>query len=165
MDELIIQRHNFEDAKNELKEFSEQATTDVNIKSVEEHKSAGEFLGDWFLGRGIGLNHKVTGEELNDLTLQIQKYLCSVNDTQIKLIKEFGQVYTALEALDKDYIQAILISVKATEETSKGVQNTQGQIKKVVENQKRTLEELKKFKNRIDGYTHIGDVDKIWNDC
>ena len=55
---------------------------------------------------------------------------------KIKLIKEFGQVYSALEALDKDYIQAILISIKATEETSEGIQKTQEQIKKIVENQR-----------------------------
>ena len=70
--------------------------------------------------------------------------LYNINDIQTKLIKEFGQVYSALEALDKDYIQAILISIKETEKTSEGIQETQGQIGKIVENQRKTLEELKK---------------------
>lgn len=143
MSELIIQDHNFENAKEEIKAFSEQTTTDLELKMVEDSKGVGEFLGDWFLGRGIGLNHKVTGEELNELTAQIQTHLLSVNDTQIKLIKEFGQVYCALEALDKDYIDAILVSINATKETSQSIQKTQGQIKGIVENQKKTLEELK----------------------
>lgn len=164
MSELVIQYHNFENAKEELKKFSEQTVTDLDLKKVNNVKDVGEFIGDWFLGRGIGLNHKVTGEELNDLTLQIQKHLHSINNTQIKLIKEFGQVYSALEALDQDYIQAILVSIRATEETSQSIQETQGQIKKIVENQRKTLEELKKFKQKLDGYAHLGDIDKIWSD-
>lgn len=165
MSELVIQYHNFENAKEELKKFSEQTVTDLDLKKVNNVKDVGEFIGDWFLGRGIGLNHKVTGEELNDLTIQIQTHFHSINHTQIKLIKEFGQVYSALEALDQDYIQAILVSIKATEETSKSIQETQGQIKKIVENQRKTLEELKKFKQKLDGYAHLGDIDKIWSDC
>ena len=165
MGELVIQYHDFENAKNEIKKFSEQTTTDLDLKRVDDSKGVGEFLGDWILGRGIGLNHKVTGEELNELTSQIQKHLHSINNTQIKLIKEFGQVYGALEALDKDYIQAILVSIKATEETSEGIQKTQEQIKKIVENQRKTLEELKKFKQKLDGYAHLGDIDKVWSDC
>lgn len=165
MGELVIQYHDFEKAKNEIKTFSEQTATDLDLKRVDNSKGVGEFLGDWFFGRGIGLDHKVTGEELNDLTSQIQTHLHSINTTQIKLIKEFGQVYSALEALDKDYIQAILVSIKATEETSGGIQKTQEQIKKIVENQRKTLEELKKFKQKLDGYAHLGDIDKIWGDC
>ncbi len=165
MGELVIHYHDFEEAKKEIKKFSEQTTTDLDLKRVDDSKGIGEFLGDWLLGRGIGLNHKVTGEELNELTSQIQTHLHSINNTQIKLIKEFGQVYSALEALDKDYIQAILVSIKATEETSEGIQKTQEQIKKIVENQRKTLEELKKFKQKLDGYAHLGDIDKIWSDC
>lgn len=165
MGELVIQYHDFENAKKEIKKFSEQTTTDLDLKRVDDSKGVGEFLGDWFFGRGIGKDHLVKGEELNDLTSQIQIHLHSINNTQIKLIKEFGQVYSALEALDKDYIQAILISIKATEETSEGIQKTQEQIKKIVENQRKTLEELKKFKQKLDGYAHLGDIDKIWGDC
>ncbi len=165
MGELVIQYHDFENAKTELKEFSEQTTTDLNLERVEDTKGVGEFLGDLFFGRGIGLDHKVTGEELNELTSQIQSHLHSINNTQIKLIKEFGQVYSALEALDKDYIQAILISIEETKETSKSIQEAYGQIKKISANQKKSLEELKKFKQKLDGYAHLGDIDKIWYDC
>lgn len=164
MNELIIQKHNFEKAKEEIKAFSEQTTTDLELKKVKDSKGVGEFLEDYFLCRGIGLKHTVSGEELNELTAQIQTHLLSINDTQLKLIKEFGQVYCALEALDKDYIHAILVSIDATKKTSQGIQNTQEQIKKIVENQKKTLEELQKFKQKLDSYTHLGDIDQIWSD-
>lgn len=163
MGELVIQYHDFEAAKKEIKKFSEQTATDLDLRRVDDSKGVGEFLGDLFLGRGIGLEHNVTGDELNELTSQIQTHLHSINNTQIKLVKEFGQVYSALDALDKDYIQAILVSIKATEETSEGIQRTQEQIKKIVENQRKTLEELQKFKQKLDGYAHLEDIDKIWD--
>ena len=165
MGELTIQYHDFENAKKEIKNFAEQTITDVDINRVAESKGKLEFFGDFFCGRGIGLDHKVTGGELNELTSQIQTHLISINNTQIKLIREFSQVYLALEALDKDYIQAILISIKAIEETSQGNKKTQDQIKQIVENKIKTLEELKKFKQRLDGYAHLKDIDTIWSDC
>ena len=149
MDKMVVKYHDFENAKQEIKEFSEQTVTDIDLRRVDSSKSAGEAITDWLWGRGIGTDHIVKGAELNSVTSQVQECLQSVNATQIKLIKEFGQVYSALEALDKDYIQAILISIKATEKTSEGIQETQGQIGKIVENQRKTLEELKKKKIRL----------------
>lgn len=162
MEKLAV--HDFENEKRKLKNFSEQTLTDLDLRRVNNSKDAGEFFEDLLLGRGIGMDHLVKGEELNDLTAQIQTYLQSINNTQIKLIKEFGQVYNVFEALDKDYIHAILISIKATEETSEGIQKTQEQIKKIVENQRKTIEELKNFKQKLDGYAHLGDIDKIWDE-
>ena len=100
MGELVIKYHDFENAKKEIKRFSEQTTTNLDLKRVEDSKGVGEFLRDFPWGDGISLKHKVTGEELNEITSQIQSHLHSINNTQIKLIKEFGQVYSALEALD-----------------------------------------------------------------
>lgn len=165
MKELVIKEHDFEEAKLAIKEFSEQTITDLELKKVNERKGIGEWFGNVLLGGGLGRSHKVTGEEFNDLTVQIQSLIRSINTTQIKLIKQFGQVYTALDSLDKDYIHAILISIKATEQTSERIELTQEQIKKIVEDQKKTLEVLKKFKQKLDSYDHLGDIDEIWNEC
>lgn len=78
----------------------------MSIDGVRERKKAGEFVHDWFFGGGIGLKHKVTGEELNELTEQVRVHLVDVNNNLIGLTGEFGQVYNALEALDKDLIRA-----------------------------------------------------------
>lgn len=165
MDALAIKTHDFEDAKLAIKRFSEQTSTDLDLKRVSDKKGVGEWLGDAIFGGGIGINHKVTGKEFNELTVQVQAHLRSVNNTQIKLIKQFGEVYKALESLDKEYIQGILISIKATEETSKGIATAQEKITQIIDDQKKTLEILKKFKQKLDGYAHLGDIDKIWNDC
>lgn len=161
---LIIKCHDFEKAKKEIKKFSEQAVTGLNLKRVGNSKSVGKFITDVFSLRGFGLDHQVTGEELNELTSQIQRHLHNINGTQIKLIKEFGEIYNALEALDREYIQAILVSIRTTEETSEGIKNTQKEIEKILENQKRTLGILEKFKNKLEDYAHLEDIDKIWQD-
>lgn len=154
MNELVIKTHDFELAKKGLKEFSQKKADELNIDTVRTD--------GWFFGLG---DHKVTGAELNERLSTIQQHLIDLNTTNNKTIKEFGQVYSALEALDRDYIQAILISIKATEKTSERIQATQDQIKKIVNDQKKTLEVLKKFKQKLDGYAHLEDIDKIWIDC
>ncbi|MSS44422.1 hypothetical protein FYJ27_12135 [Anaerosalibacter bizertensis] len=154
MSELVIETHDFEVAKKGLEEFSKKKAEELELDTV---RTDGGFL-------GLG-DHKVTGYELNCRLSAIQQHLIDLNNTNNKTIKEFGQVYNALEALDKDYIQAILISIKATEETSKRIEATQEQIKKIVDDQKKTLEVLKKFKQRLDNYVHLGDIDEMWNDC
>ena len=154
MSNLVIKTHNFEIAKKGLKEFSQKKAEELKLNTV---RTDGGFL-------GLG-DHKVTGSELNNRLSTIQNLLIELNSTNNRTIKEFGQVYSALEALDKDYIQAILISIKATEKTSKRIEATQEQIKRIVDDQKKTLEILKKFKHKLDSYAHLGDIDKIWNDC
>ncbi|MDU2291724.1 MAG: hypothetical protein E7D69_16875 [Clostridium celatum] len=154
MNKLIIKKHDFEKAKRGLKEFSQKKVDELKIDTV---RTNGGFL-------GLG-NHKVTGYEFNSRMSTIQEHLIDLNTMNNRTVKEFGQVYSALEALDKDYIQAILISIKATEKTSESIQATQEKIKKIVDDQKKTLEVLKKFKQKLDGYAHLGDIDKIWSDC
>lgn len=160
----IVKAHDFEKAKQSIKKFSEQTSTDISIRGVNEKKSGGEWIKNAIFNHELGVHHKVTGEEFNELTKQVQSHFISVNNTQIKLIKEFGEVYKALESLDKDYIQAILISVKMAEETSQGVANNQKRIQSMMEDHKRTLEILKKFKEKLDSYGHLQDIDKLWAD-
>ncbi len=165
MSDNYISYHSFEKEKMLLKAFSENTTTEYDLAKVADSKNAGEIFWDIVLGRGIDPNHKVTGIEYNQLVRQIQEYFIAVNETQIKTIKEFGQVYNALEALDKDYIKDILKNVEANKCTSEGLKKAQDQIKITVDNQKRLLEELKKFKNKISGYIHLGEIDDIWAQC
>lgn len=161
MNELQIKTHSFEMAKQELKAFSQQTKTPFELDKVDSSKGAGELVTRFLIGEGLGLSHKVTGAELNNLTMQLQSYMTDMNNLNIKFIKEFGQVYTALEALDEDYIQAILLSIRATEKTSERIEATQTSLKEVVDTQKKTLEVLKQFKAKLEGYEHLKDVDKM----
>jgi hypothetical protein len=132
MSELVIKTHDFERSKNQLKEFLEQTPQDLELRKVD--------ISGGFLGLG---DHKVRGYELNSLTAQIQEYLIDFNTLHTKFIKEFGQVYNALEALDKDYIQAILIAIKAAEKANNDIKAAQSDITKTIEIQKKTISALK----------------------
>lgn len=173
MKEMSIERHNFELAKNRLKEFSEKTETELEINKV---RTNGNFF-------GLG-DHKVTGEELNRRLETIQNNFISINTTNNKVIKEFKEVYNALDALDRDYITSIVANVKAIEKTSNDIRvqqrilkqhneklvNQQSkldlhqtEIKKNVENISKIVMALKIFKEKLESYKHLTDIDKIWN--
>ena len=175
MNELAIKKHDFELAKSRLKEFSEKKEAELSIERVQ---TDGGFL---WLG-----DHKVTGTELNSRLETIQNHLIDINSTNNKTIKEFREIYNALDALDKDYITSIVASIKAIEKTSNDVRNQQGvlnehnrelkehqnkldshqgEIDKIVGNIKQTVSVLKAFKEKLDGFEHLTEIDTIWSDC
>lgn len=175
MNEIAIIRHSFNLAKKRLKEFSEKTEAELEIDKV---RTDGGFL-------GLG-DHKVTGYELNRRLETIQEHFIAVNTTNNKVIKEFREVYNALDVLDKDYITSIVANVKAIEKTSNDVRVQQGtlkqhneklanqqsklnahqaEIEKNVANISKIVTALKVFKEKLEGYKHLTDIDKIWNDC
>ena len=175
MNDLEIKRHSFELAKNRLKEFSEKTESELAIDKVQ---TDGGFL-------GLG-DHKVTGYELNRRLETIHGHFIAVNATNNKVIKEFREVYNALDVLDKDYITSIVANVKAIEKTSNDVRTQQEtlkqhnkklanqqnkldahqtEIEKNVANISKIVTALKVFKEKLESYSHLTDIDKIWNDC
>lgn len=138
--EINISKHDFDEAKEHLKEFAEQSQDELYFDKVRTHD---DFFGFEFA------EHGVTGNEFNTLVEQIQNYISKFYDNQQTFIEEFGQVYKALEALDKDYIQAILSSVAAIEHTNNKILKEQARIDKTIEKQKLTLEALKQFKEKF----------------
>ena len=162
MEQLEIQSHNFQEKILKNKSNSDQKLHKLELKKVDEEKGTMQQIEDFIFGRGFCAEHVVTGKEFNTLIEQLQPYLHDFNGTQIDLYKELGEVYSLLEGLDKDYIQAIIVSIKATEETSKKIRNTQEQIERIVKYQKQTIENLKEFKQKIDSYSHLKDVDSMW---
>ena len=151
MDKIAIQSHNFEEAKNNLKAFSEEANTDLELEHVES--KGGLFK----LG-----NHQVTGTELNNSLSQIQKHLINLNSFDSKMIKEVGEIYNALEALDKDYIQIMLMEMEGIKKANNGVKRAQSDIKKTMKIQEKTIDVLTQFKEKLASYKHLDDIDKLW---
>jgi len=149
--EIAIRQHDFQNAKNQLQLFSQKTPKDLGIPTV----ATEEGLFGWF-------DHKVTGEELNGVISHVQKYLIDSNSILCSTIKEFGEIYNALEALDRDYISAILIAVKAAEEASNKAVKNQADINCTIDTQKKTIAVLQKFKDEISKCAHLTDVDKMW---
>lgn len=153
LDDFKIQKHNFEKAKLMLKQFSEKEQADFSFKRVET---------DTFFGL---MDRDVTAREFNEGMAVVQRHFIEVNSTMNKVIREFGEVYNALDSLDRDYIQAILISIDSVKEVSKWLDNQQHEINQVIERQGKAVEVLQKFKKELSSYSHLKDIDKIWGDC
>ena len=134
--ELVIKTHNFEDAKRRLKEVSEKKPEEFEIGLVKLKEKFLFLEGD----------HKVTGKEFNDRIIDINQHLTNLHTKTYENNKEFGEVYNALEALDKDYIAVILTSINAIEEVSKHMREEIDTIKEV---QKKILENFQKFKQEL----------------
>ena len=139
--EVNISQHDFDEAKEHLKEFAEQSQDELYFDTVRTHE---DFFGFEFA------EHGVTGKEFNTLVEQTQNYISKFYDNQQTLIEEFGQVYKALEALDKAYIQAIICNVAAIELNNKKILKEQARIDKTIEKQTSTLQVLKQFKEKFD---------------
>lgn len=182
--EIIVKSHNFEKAKNHIKKFSEQPTTKIELDKVDDMKDLGEWFGDLFCGRGMGVDHVVKGEELNKLVASIQSHLIIINETEIKIIKEFCDVYNAFEALDMDYIQNIAsatmaaklssekantasqqakIAIEATNRNVENLAKTQQDLKSTMANLKSTVQTIYNLKSSMDKIQHLNDIDTMWD--
>lgn len=146
----------FNEKKNELKKFSENLPKEINLPSV---PSSGGLFG-WF-------NYDVTGKDLNSLTESIQDKMIEQNQAIVRTIQEFNTIYDTFSALDKEYIQGILISLKAAEEANakalkglEGVQVNQNEMKQIINQQKQVIQTLKNFKDKIEKIEHLTDIDK-----
>lgn len=149
---LEIKEHDFQEAKNSLKKYDSKEEADLTLPKVPT--SGGLF--NWG-------NYKVTGSNLNELTSAIQSYLIDLNQFNLGLVGEFGQVYKAFEALDKDYIAGIVGAIKAAEKVSQDEQKDRADIKAIIGKHEKAVEVLKQFKADIEKLKHITDVDKAWD--
>ena len=152
--EINISKHDFDEAKEHLKEFAEQSQDELYFDTVRTHE---DFFGFEFA------EHGVTGKEFNTLVEQTQNYISKFYDNQQTLIEEFGQVYKALEALDKGHIQAILSSVAAIDHTNKKILKEQARIDKTIEKQAATLQVLKRFKEKFNENNHKEAIEEHEN--
>lgn len=149
MNDVVIKKHNFDVAKQKIKDFSLIKTDDIKFLKIEEKA--------FFL-----FDHRVTGEELNEVIIQIQDYFQKYNDLNIEFIQQFGEVYKAFESLDKDYIDGILTAVKSAEKASMQAIDAQKDINKTIEIQKKTIAVLSNFKEELEKIKYLGNVDYIW---
>lgn len=162
MPEFSIEKTNFEKQKKELKKFAEQPATSTEL---DKFSTGGQWSDFWSGGiPGVLSGHKVTGEELNNLVTELQTCFAEINERDQKVIKEFGQVYKTFEALDKGYIQGILIGVKSAEQASKEAKDAQKDVDDTIKALQRTITKLKQFKDQVNSHKHLKDIDEMWSD-
>lgn len=154
-----VNKQKFDLAKNRIKEFTEKKAGKVSLSKVKEKGFLGIF------------DYKVTGDDLNSLTSQIQDSLVKLNNWNADFLNEFGEVYNALEALDKEYIASIITSIKSAEEASQQAKKASDQanraneeLHKVLHIQKESVQMLLNFKADLEKYKHLQRIDEVWED-
>lgn len=130
MSNLVIKKHDFNIAKERIQKYSQQRVDELRIASVSSRGTS--ILGNW-----LGTQHNVTGSEFNDRIKVIMEHLNELNKKANSNIREFGEIYNALEALDSEYIASILSNIKAIEETNNDLKDKQEQINEIVKRLKK----------------------------
>lgn len=168
MNEVVeIKRHNFDAAKNKLKEFSRYTNGNIIIDSVKTDTCFGL------------LERDVSAKEFNSRMKVIQNHLINIGEINNKTIREFKEIYNALDFLDSEYIASIINNINAIEKTSNDVREQQkilrlhndkiashqNEIDDNIENINKVVAILKKFQNKLEEFKHLSEIDKIWSDC
>ena len=165
MNKLNLKRSNFESSKNNLNKLLKSSGSEqVHLNKVDSETFFGMF------------DHTVTGKELNQITHQIQQQFIKTNRINSNFISEMKEVYNALSALDRDYINAIEIAFnnaqtafdesqiafeKAVDAYDKS-EEANASVRELVKNHDQTIKVLEKFKIDIEKIKYISNIDEIW---
>ena len=133
-----IQAHQFELAKCKIKDTSNKVT-DVSLSPFE---TKGKFLGSWS-------NHNITGKEMNDFVKTLQKTFIEINNNTRTTYNFIGEVYSAFDALDKEYIQGILTAIESSKKASDQALRAQIDINQTVDALQLTVKSLLEFKKTM----------------
>lgn len=176
----------FNRCKENLKLFSEQIKNDINLPTVDytsyiffDHTVTGTELNKLIAKLQehlIGFNNingkiikefeaiyntfnALDNEYIKEIMQSIVKSNEAINKANQGLIEAEKRIEDIKETNGK--IQVAQNNIKIIQDK---LQNTQQNIDKNIEFQKKIVEGLSKFKNKIDSYEHLKDIDSIWND-
>lgn len=105
---LTISKEKFDKKKKELKTIDKSISTKYDI---DKFRTSGGFLGLQ--------DHRVTGAEMNNFVVTMQKILTNIGKTDTALLKEFQKVYDTFDVLDKEYINGIVGNIKTVDLVTK----------------------------------------------
>ncbi len=153
----IVQRRNFDESLDRIRSFSNELPEVPEIREVE--------VDGGLFGWG---NHKVTGIELNSRMRSIQHLFVEQNNHMIRIIKEFKEVYSTFDYLDKEYIYGILCSLDASNEALKRNTETQEDLKRTIAGLTLTVSKLKDFKEEtkadiVGVKRDFAELDRVFN--
>lgn len=137
--------------KEQLKKFAESIPKKTELPTLDGGKN--------LLGSA-----KAKADDVNTITEKIQGVLKVQNNHLTSLYKQIDTVYNTFDALDKDYIQRILVNLEATKEANRKAIQGLEENKKIVESQKTVIEVLKKHKAELDALQHLKEIDEFYEE-
>ena len=152
-DKHNIRHENFESKLVELKKISSSENTGVTLSKFQNE---GGLFG-WF-------SHKVTGDEMNNFTGELQAHFSKMNTLFNTVFKEIQSVYSVLDVLDNEYLTDITKSLNASVKAFEKAQSAQDDINKGVRVLEKTVGKLKEFSEKLKAKEHFEDIDTMWTD-
>ncbi|KST94145.1 Rhoptry protein [Lactococcus lactis subsp. lactis] len=149
--------HDFEIKKNKLKEFSETVPKTVHLPILKEGINFNPF------SRNFLSKRNVSSDDMNEISTNIANTFIEQNKNMISVWKEFKTIYNTFDALDKDYIQRIMVNIEATKKANENAIQGLQENQKLFEAQKSVIKVLKKHKDDLESLTHLKNIDDLYN--
>lgn len=144
----IIKRHNFESSLSKIQAFSKNVPC---IPELDKFETDGGLFG-WG-------DHYINGYEMNRYVEKVQDLFRSHNNTILKTIQEFREVYNTFDYLDREYIQGILQTANAAKKASEGAKAASDQAK--VSSDQAKAAANKALKNEADIQRDVENLRKL----
>lgn len=144
----IVKRHNFDTALRKIQEFSNQIPT---IPSIGKFDTDGGLF-------GLG-DHYINGREMNNYVEKVQDIFQKHNEIITKTIREFRDVYTTFDYLDKEYLLGIVQTSTEAAKAAEGAKEASKQAKTASEQAKTAAD--KALKNEEDLKKDVDNLRKV----
>ena len=138
MKEIVVKKDKF---KNALARIDKDARANKNLPGLTTFEERSGLFNLF--------PKKVTGEEMNAFTAKLQDNLLKMNEKINAFYKQFSDVYTAFETLDKEYIEGIVGAFNQAIEATKKADDAQKDVNKTVEVLEKTVEKIKEFNTKV----------------
>ena len=99
----------------------------------------------------------ISSESINNIKIDVQKNISELND--IKRFKDKLENYKHLENIDNIWVNLQNLDSKVPI-ISGDINNIKIDVQKNISE----LNDIKRFKDKLENYKHLEDIDKIWND-
>lgn len=144
----MVKRHNFDSAMRKIQRFSNEVPY---IPELDRFETDGGLFG-WG-------DHYINGYEMNNYVEKVQDIFRTHNDIIIKTIKEFRDVYSTFDYLDKEYLSGIVQTANAAAKASEGAKAASNQAKVASDQAKAAAE--KALKNEEDLKKDVENLRKL----
>lgn len=138
MQKIVVKKDKF---KNALAKIEKDSQNNRDINELEKFDEKSGLFGLF--------PKKVTGQEMNAFTAQLQDNLLKMNSKINAFYKQFSDVYTAFETLDKEYISGIVGAFNQAIEATKRADDAQKSVNRTVDILKKTVEKIKEFNDKV----------------
>ena len=179
MNDVIVRPNDYAEKMEQLQHQLENMSEELSLTRFETEGEIFSFN-----------DHNVTGAELNEFVEELQGHFISIKGQIKDFLQELIQAYMRMNLLNKESLDGIEVSVKSAEKASQQAKKASQQagevsqqamrasqqaetashqalqaqkdVEKTLEILAKSITHLKKFKERLDHFQHLNDVDEIW---